>query len=70
LAFATTKLTFLRFMHLQNVLSLHHLKKQKMKRIFLAIAVLTFVASVSSCRTSKYGCPAVAKSGSGKAIKA
>lgn len=41
-----------------------------MKRIFLAIAVLTFVATIASCRTSKYGCPAVAKSGSAKAIKA
>jgi hypothetical protein len=70
LAFAATKLTFLRFYPLVDILSLHHPKKQTMKRIFLAIVALTFIAAVSSCRTSKYGCPAVAKSGSSKAIKA
>lgn len=41
-----------------------------MKRIFLAIAVISFIAAVSSCRTSKYGCPAVAKAGITKAVKA
>lgn len=41
-----------------------------MKRIFLAIAALTFIAVVSSCRTAKYGCPGVAQAGSNKAMKA
>lgn len=49
---------------------MHPLKENKMKRIFLAIAALVFVAAVSSCRTSKYGCPGVAQTGSSKAVKA
>ncbi len=45
-------------------------KIQKMKKLLLVFVVLAFIATVSSCRTSKYGCPSVSASGSSKALKA
>ncbi|MFT3981519.1 MAG: hypothetical protein QM687_13680 [Ferruginibacter sp.] len=43
-----------------------------MKRLIIALLVLVTAASVTSCRTSKYGCPAnnMATSQNQKAIKA
>lgn len=41
-----------------------------MKKILLALAVIVIAASVTSCRTAKYGCPGVADSRSSKPFRA
>jgi len=41
-----------------------------MKKLVFALIVLVIATSVSSCRTSKYGCPAVASASSSKTVKA
>ncbi len=41
-----------------------------MKKLVLALAVILIAATVTSCRTSKYGCPAVAGTKHAKPFKA
>jgi len=41
-----------------------------MKKLVLALTVILIAASVSSCRTAKYGCPGVAGAQSSKPFRA
>lgn len=41
-----------------------------MKKLVFALAVILIAATVTSCRTAKYGCPGVADSRSSKPFRA